>query len=156
MYNIILGVFYGMLIYSTIMSILMVTNIDEDTMLTISVGIIGWSLILILKCVKKLLHWKEFHNRRSIILVKETNEKKWCDLKDTDNIYLWHDGYKLINRYANKSEWINLNTFTKDEINNFKRNCDNCKYDKECKGKNIKCKTDSKGVVLEFSNFERK
>ena len=80
-------------------------------------------------------------------------------LKDSDDIYCWTEGYKLVKRYAPKSEWKDLPYFDKKFIEKSKRNCDNCKHDRECSlypiETNIKCKHKECGTVLEFDKFEK-
>lgn len=71
----------------------------------------------------------------------------------------WVAGYKMIKRYASKSECFDIPDFDKAFIENSKRNCDRCKYNKKCDGEyleSIKCKHDEYGCVLEFNKFERK
>ena len=118
-----------MLIYSAICTVVAWFFYGEDIYEILSMGIVGWCLLIILWVIKSIYHWRKYHDKRSIILIEETGEMKRCRLKDTNDIYCWNDGYRLIKRYAPKSEWGGLKTFDKDFINACKINCDHCKYD---------------------------
>ena len=68
-------------------------------------------------------------------------------------------GYKLLVRYAPKEKWEGLPEFSKEFIENSKRNCDHCKHDKSCICEfpyaYIRCEHDVYGMVIEFDKFEK-
>ena len=157
--NLLYGVIIGLTVYSFISTItICITNEDEDVIMYFALGICGLILNCTCWCISKVIHWHKYHDKRSIIINKETMERKWCKLKDADDIIGWHEGYNFIKRYSDKSEWNKLESFSDEFIEWSKQNCDNCKYDKECgKGNyNIKCKHDIYDSVLEYDAFEFK
>jgi len=137
-------------IYSIISTIIFVLTKENDTVITIfGLGIFGCLLIGLCWIIRKIKHWNEYHNKRSIIEIIETGELRWCNLKDTNDIYLWHNGYKLIKRYADKKEWNKLKPFDKGFISQCKINCDNCIHD----GK--ECDPNGKTLCEDMNKFER-
>jgi hypothetical protein len=116
---------------STILYIISKEN--DDVAIAFGLGIVGELLIFIFLVIRKLLKLKRYYNKRSIIEIEETGERRWCNLKDTEDINGWIKGYKLIKRYATKDEWNLLQSFDKEFILASKRNCDHCIHDrKEC------------------------
>lgn len=104
--------------------------------------------MLLIRLIRKIIDWNKYRDKRSIIEITETGEQKWCNLKDTNDIYGWRKGYKLIKRYANKDEWSILKTFDKQFITQCKRNCDNCIYDRK------ECDSDRNVLCNDMENFE--
>jgi len=142
----------GYSLMSTI--IYFITKENDDVAMFFGLGIVGELLIGFCYIIRKLIKWNKYHNKRSIIKITDTGEKRYCKLKDTNDIYGWFEGYELVKRYATKMEWSNLNTFDKEEVRKFKRNCDHCIHDrKECRADgNALC--DSK--LNYFDRFESK
>ncbi len=134
---------------------------DSDVLEIFGIGIIGWILLFIINfIVMPIGDFFRYYDKRSIFKEESTGNKYVCHLKDSDDIYCWTEGYKLVKRYAPKSEWEGLPYFDKEFIEQSKRNCDNCKYDRECSreplSKNVKCKHDEWGTVTEFDKFDKK
>lgn len=156
-----MSIFYIVLItlvaYSLVSTILYLFTDNEDIVIVFGLGIVGLTLSGIMKIIHKIKNLFKYHiDKRSIFEEVSSGNKYKCKTGDTDDIQ-WVSGYKLIKRYACKSEYINVPNFTKTFIENSKKNCDRCKYDKECDGshsnENIKCKHDEYGKVLEFDKF---
>ena len=130
---------------------------NDDVLAFFGMGIIGWILLFIFDfIIKPIGNFIRHYNKRSIFQKENTDEKYICNLKDTDDINYWVGGYKLIRRYAPKSEWQGLPYFDKEFIANSKINCSHCKYDDECERYEPKCTHDYFWKVLEFDEFERK
>jgi len=122
----------GYSLMSTILYIL--TKENDDVAIVFGLGVVGELLIFICWVIQKTLNWNKYHNKRSIVEIESTGERKWCNLKDTEDISGWFKGYKLVKRYATKEEWKLLQPFDKEFILASKRNCDNCIHnDKECR-----------------------
>ena len=121
-------------IYSTISTVAFILSKENDKIITIfGLGIFGCLLMGLCWVIRKIINWNKYHDKRSIIEITQTKEQKWCNLKDTNDIYAWHEGYKLMKRYADKNEWNKLKPFDKEFISQCKINCDNCIHDgKEC------------------------
>lgn len=150
MENTILLIIVTLSIYSLIATITFIlTNENDNIAIMFGLGIFGWLLISFCWIIRKIISWNKYHNKRSIIQIEKTGEQKWCNLKDTNDIYAWHEGYKLIKRYAEKDEWSILKTFDKDFILNCKVNCDNCIHD----GK--ECDSDGKMLCEDMNKFEK-
>lgn len=139
------------------------TKENENVALYYAIGFIGWIVVLFCRTVRRIISWNKYHDKRSIFKNEETNSQYWCRLKDTNDIYNWSDGYEMVERYAPKDEWSALEPFSKEFVEKSKRNCDNCKYDKDCTFDmyrasldRIKCKHDVSGVVTKFDKFEKK
>lgn len=151
-----------LIIYSIISTIIIgLSNENEDIITAFGFGIFGCFLTLVSKIIEKIQRLFKYHiGKRSIFEEKTTGKKYKCKTKYTNNIIHWTSGYKLITRCATKSEWVNIPDFSNEFIENSKRNCDNCKYDKECvcnyPYENIKCKHDEFGKVIAFNRFEQK
>lgn len=158
-------VFYIVLItlvaYSLIGTIsYIITKDNEDVAIAFGLGIIGLSLSAILKVVRKIINEFKYHiNKRSIFEQTSTGNKYKCKVKDANDVE-WVSGYKMLKRYATKSEWFSVPDFSKEFILNSKKNCDNCKHDKECicgyPYDKVRCKHNEWGAVLEFDKFESK
>lgn len=148
--------------YSFIATIAYIISKDnEDVAIMFGLGIFGLTLWGILKILYKIKNKFKYHiGKRSIFEEKSTGNKYKCRVKDADDIHCWTEDYQLIKRYATKHEWINIPDFSAEFINNSKKNCNNCKYDKECVCDYphiaVKCKHDGYGTVLEFDKFESK
>ena len=151
-----------LIIYSLIGTILyIITKDNEVVAIAFGLGIVGLALWGILNVVRKIKNKFKYHiGKRSIFKEESTGNKYKCKVKDAEDIRCWTEGYKMIKRYAVKSEWINIPDFSEKFILNSKKNCDNCKYDKECINDypriTVKCKHDGYGTVLEFDKFESK
>ena len=149
-----------LLIYWTIGTIMIIiSDENEKVILAFAVGAIGGLWMLIVAAIGKLLfYFKYCYNKRSVFLEIDTEKHYKCKQKDTDDI-CWSSGYLLVRRYAPKSVWKGLPDFSKEFIEKSKRNCDHCKYDKEClcdfPYDKVKCKHNGYGKVLEFNKFEK-
>ena len=132
-----------LLVYWTIATIVVIlTDENEEVMCAFAIGVVGLLLILIMSIVRKLIfYFKYRYNKRSIFEEESTGVQYKCELKDTDNIFYWSQGYKLVKRYASRAEWKNLPDLDKEFIFISRRNCSNCKYDEECYD-HPKCKHD--------------
>lgn len=159
-----MSIFYIVLItlaiYSLVSTILYLITDNEDLVIAFGLGIIGLTLSGIMKIIYKIKNLFKYHIGKRSIFEKENSGNKYkCKTSDTDDIQ-WVSGYKLIKRYACKSEWINIPNFNKEFVENSKRNCNRCKYDKECECEypytKVRCKHDGYGIVLEFDKFEKK
>lgn len=146
--------------YSLIATVTFIaTNENDDVAIYFGLGIVGLALLGICSVLRKIINKLRNINKRSIFENRNTGEKFKCKLKYTHDIE-WMRDYKMVRRYANKDEWQGLPDFSKEFIANSKRNCDNCKHDKECTCNlpdiKVKCKHDGYGEVLEFDKFEQK
>ncbi len=150
-----------LIIYSAIATIIIeVIHENDDVIAVFGFGIVGCSLAIVGKIIRKIhKYFKYYYGKRSIFVEENTGNKYKCKIKDSNDIQYWTSGYKLITRYANKLEWESIPDFDNDFIENSKRNCDNCKYDKQCQCNfpydQIKCKHDNYGTVLKFDKFEK-
>ena len=149
-----------LLIYSLIAIVVyFISGENGDVLEFFGVGIIGWIILFVIDfIVMPIGNFIRYYDKRSIFKEESTGNKYICKLKDTEDIDLWTEGYKIVKRYAPKSEWKDLPYINEEVIKNSKRNCNHCKYDKECSRypmeKNIKCKHSEYGRVLEFDKFE--
>ena len=150
-----------LVIYSLIGTVsYIITKDNEDVAIAFGLGIVGLTLSAILKIIRKIINKFKYHiNKRSIFEEKSTGNKYKCKVKDASDIE-WIDDYQILKRYAQKSEWVNIPDFSKEFILNSKKNCNNCKHDKECMCDypydRVRCKHDEWGTVLEFDKFESK
>ena len=161
-----MDVFYTVLITLIVYSIIstlayIISKDNEDVAVAFGLGVFGLTLCGVLNVIRKIKDKFKYHiGKRSIFEEKGTGNKYKCRVKDAEDIRCWTEGYKMIKRYAKKSEWIDIPDFSEEFINNSKKNCDNCKYDKECVCDypriTVKCKHDGYGTVLEFDKFENK
>lgn len=153
-----------LIIYSLVSTVLfIITKENEDVAIAFGLGIVGLTLVGILQIIRKIANKFKYHiGKRSIFVEESTGNKYKCKVKDAEDIHHWVEGYKLIKRYAVKSEWIDIPDFSAEFISNSKKNCDNCKHDKpeECMCDypydRVRCKHDEYGRVLEFDKFEKK
>lgn len=159
-----MNIFYIVLItlvaYSLISTIVYLITDNEDIVIAFGLGIVGLTLSGIMKVIYKIKNLFKYQiGKRSIFEEESSGNKYKCKTSNTNDIQ-WVSGYKLIKRYATKTEWINIPNFSKEFVENSKRNCDRCKHDKECDWEysyeNIKCKHDEYGKVLEFDKFVKK
>lgn len=153
-------IFLTLVVYSLIATIVFLfSGVKEDVAIVFGLGIVGMVLLGISKFICKIRDIFKYNiGKRAIFVEEATGNKYKCKTKDTENVS-WAIGYKLIKRYTVKSEWVDIPDFSKEFIENSKRNCDSCKYDKECQCDypytEIKCKHDEFGAVLEFDKFEK-
>ena len=159
-----MNVFYIVLItlavYSLVSTILYLITDNEDIVIAFGLGFIGLTLSGIMKMIYKIKKLFRYHiGKRSIFEEVSSGNKYKCKTNNTDDIQ-WVSGYKLIKRYASKTEWIDIPDFSEEIVENSKRNCGHCKYDKECECEypyiKVRCKHDGYGTVLEFNKFEKK
>ena len=149
------------MIYSLISTIVyIISGENEDIIIAFGLGIVGLTLSGIMKIIHKIRNLFKYHIGKCSIFEEESSGNKYkCKTKDTDDIHYWVSGYKLIIRYASKSEWVGIPDFSKSFVENSKRNCYHCKHDKECECEypytKIRCKHDEFGKVLEFNMFEK-
>lgn len=142
-------------VYSIISTtIYLLSKQNEDVLEVFGLGIFGMILVGISK-----LYWniKQFfrcnYQKRTLFQDNKTKTIYKCKNKDTHNIY-WGD-YKLIKRYTKKNEWKDIPDLPDDVMKKLKINCENCIYNKDCE-KNVKCKHDNYGTVIEFDQFKKK
>ena len=158
-----MNTFYTILItlvvYSLISTVIFIISRENENILyAFGLGFIGFLLLIVIRIIHKIVELFKYHIGKRSIFEEESNGSKFkCRTADTDDI-LWDSDYKLLKRYAKKTEWINIPDFSKGFIENSKRNCNRCKYDKECEYpyKKAKCKHDRYGTILEFDKFEKK
>lgn len=145
--------------YSLVSTIVYLITDNEDAVIAFGLGVVGLTLSGILKIVYKIRSLFMYHiGKRSIFEEESSGSKFKCRTSNTNDIQ-WVSGYKLIKRYATKTEWVNIPDFSKVFIEKSKRNCDHCRYNKVCDDEcleSIKCKHDEYGTVLEFDKFEKK
>lgn len=158
--NILTIVLITLTVYSAIACFISLGFSNKDDVFEIfGLGIVGLSILVIGCIIESILRFFKCHfNKRSIFVEETTGSKYICKTKDSTNIQDWISGYKLVKRYATKSEWKNIPYFSNEFIKKSKINCDHCKHDKECVCEfpynKIKCKHDEYGMVLEFEKFE--
>lgn len=149
-----------MIVYSLISTIAYLITDNEDLVIAFGLGIVGLSTLGIARIVNKIIKLFKYNiGKRSIFEEESSGNKYKCKTSNTNDVQ-WVLGYKLIKRYATKTECANIPYFSKGFVEKSKRNCDHCKYDKKCDGQHtnesIKCKHDKYGKVLEFDKFEKK
>ena len=158
---IIITVLLTLLIYSLIATIVYIISGENDEILeAFGLGIVGLGFLGVVNTIRGIKHYIKYNCEKRSIIKKVSNGALYrCKTKDTEDIRCWVSGYELVKRYAPKSEWKGLPDFSKEFIDKSKRNCNHCKYDKECDCDfpydNIKCKHDKYGLVLEFDQFEK-
>ena len=148
-----------LIIYSAIATIVYCAmGENEEIIMAFGLGLVGLSLWCVVQGFRKLKNKFKHLVKRSIFEEKETGKKYTCKVKDTHNVE-WVPGYKIIRRYATKNDWKDIPSFSKEFIENSKRNCDNCKYNDYCiyeyPRNTVKCKNEY-GVIEEFNKFEPK
>ena len=163
-----MNVFYIVLLtlvaYSFIATIAyIVSKNNEDVAVLFGLGIFGLTLYGVLTVIRKINNKFKYHiGKRSVFEEESTGNKYKCRVKDAEDIRCWTEGYKMLKRYAKKSEWIDIPDFSKEFILSSKKNCDNCKHNNpsECMCDypydTLRCKHDEWGTVLEFDKFESK
>ena len=151
-----------LLIYSLITTIAyIISGENENVLIAFGLGIVGLFLLGICELIRKIRKLFKYRIGKRSIFEEDTIGGDWikCKTKHTDDILWMPDNYKLIKRYASKSEWKGLPDFSKEFIEKSKRNCDHCKYDKEClcdfPYDKVKCKHNGYGTVIEFDKFEK-
>ena len=157
--DIVYTVILTIVILSTVRTIIILVSKENDTVIEIcGFGIVGCMIWFVLKTGEKIYKYFKYHfNKRSIFEDKNGNQFI-CKTRDCNDV-CWNEHYKLVKRYAPKTEWNGLPEIQKKIIEKCKRNCDNCKYDKECLCEfpynKIKCKHDEFGTVTEFNKFTK-
>lgn len=131
-----LTILLTLVVYSAIATtVFLLTKQNETVIGYFGLGIVGCTLSVLCGWFKKLKKLIECRNKRSIFCCEKDGINRYCNLKDTNDIYHWIEGYKLVKRYAPKDEWKSLQPFDKEFIKRSKRNCNHCIHDnKECKG----------------------
>lgn len=158
--NIFYIILFTLIAYSVISTLIYFISDENDYVIIVfGLGIFGLLLVGIVCITQKIQNMFKYHiGKRSIFKEESTGNKYKCKTKDTNDID-WISGYKLIKRYATKSEWIGIPDFSNEFIENSKKNCDNCKYYEICRCgycyENIRCKHNEFGQVLEFNKFEK-
>lgn len=153
-------ILFTLIIYSIIATLsFIISKENEDILILFGLGIVGITLVSIIDAISLIANYFKYHaGKRSIFECIETGEKYKCKVKEAKDIS-WLSEYKLIKRYATKADWKSLPNFGEDIIEKSKKNCCNCKYDKECvcdfPYNRIKCKHDEYGTVIEFDKFEK-
>ena len=148
------------LVYSAVATAAYIaTNENDDVICAFGLGIVGLTLSGVMEIIRKVIFQFKYRiGKRSIFVEEATNKNYKCNPKYADDINGWNSGYRLVKRYAPKSEYKNIPDFSKEFIEKALRNCDHCKYDKECECtppyNRIKCKHNEYGQVLEFDKFE--
>ena len=162
-----MNIFYIVLVTLVVYSIIstftyIISKENDDVIIAFGLGIFGLTLCGILMILRKVSNNFKYHiGKRSIFEEESTGNKYKCKVKDASDVE-WVYGYKIIKRYAVKSEWTNIPDFNKEFIENSKINCDHCKYNNagECMCDypydKVRCKHDEFGAVLEFDKFESK
>ena len=147
-----------LVVYSLLSTIIyIILNENEDILMAFGLGVFGLLLLAIVNTIRKIKKvFKYYINKRSIFIEISTGNKYKCRVKDTKDLE-WLSKYKLIKRYANKSEWKTIPDFNIEIINDSKKNCDNCVYNEECSRSSVyvKC-TNEYGTVIEFNKFKAK
>lgn len=133
---------------------------NEDVLICFGFGIIGLLLFGFSRIISKIQRLFKYHmGKRSIFEDKENKQKYKCKTDLADDIN-WLPGYRMIKRYADKKDWEDIPDFPDDIIEKSQRNCDRCRFNKECDCGSpydkIRCKHDEWGLVLEFNKFEKK
>ena len=157
-----MNVFYivliTLIIYSLISTIIYIfSKYNEDVLMFFGLGIVGLTVAAIVKAIRKIKDlFKYSVGKYSIFEEKSTGKRYKCKVNDAHNID-WLQEYKMIKRYATKSEWNGIPNFNEDILVRSRINCDNCKFDEECQCEfpytDVKCKHNEYGEVLEFDKF---
>lgn len=148
-----------LVVYSAISTIVyIISGENEDVIAAFGLGIFGLALWVVLTIIRKIMIKFKYHIGKRSIIEEECSGKRYkCKVKDATDVVMWANGYRMIKRYATKSEWINIPDLSKELINSYKKNCDHCKHNKECAHRDtVKCKHDGFGMILEFDKFEKK
>lgn len=148
------------LLYSVFCTIL-IFIFDNDTLIQIlAIGPFGWCLVGIQTLWRKInRYFKQSYKKMSI-----WDDGKGNLFRAKPEIYLdirhcaLSKDYKLIKRYAKKSEWKDLPMFSNDFLRVCLTNCDRCIHRKECDAreeheKQILCKTDDFGCITEYNQY---
>lgn len=138
-----------LLIYSAISTaVYLISRQNDEILCHFGLGIVGNILVFICYVIDKIHHFIKYYNIRSIMCIESTGELRYCKLKDTSDIYLYHKGYKLKKRYAKKEEWKTLKPFDQEFINYCKRNCSRCIHD------DVECDSD-RGICTDLDMFDK-
>lgn len=146
-----------LLVYSLIGTVVVGLSKEYDSvMFFFSTGIWGILLYVITRLSEQIVEFVRHKNHRSLWEEKGTKRVYKSKIKDTRDLE-WLSGYKLVKRYATREEWEGVADIPAEVLKESRRNCDRCKYDKECCNKEyIRCKHDEYGCVLEFDKFAEK
>jgi hypothetical protein len=152
-----------LVVYSMIATFAYIISKDtEEVAIAFGLGIFGLTLCGVLIVIRKINNKFKYHiGKRSIFEEESTGNKYKCRVADANDVE-WMSGYKIVKRYAIKSEWVDIPDFSEEFIEKSKINCDHCKYnnDNMCMCDypydGVRCKHDEYGVVLEFNKFEKK
>lgn len=147
----------------SLVSTILYIAFDNDTLTgLLAVGPVGWILSVIVILVDKVRRFFKYHYKKMSIwddgngnLYYVTPKMYWdiihCELAK---------GYKLVKRYAPKSEWKDLQTFPDDFLEACLLNCKHCVHREECDanyehGKPILCKVEKySGAIVEYDHYE--
>lgn len=157
--NVFITVLITLIVYSIISTLAyIISKDDENVAIAFGLGVFGLALCGILMIIREVRNKFKYHiGKRSIFEEEGTGDKYKCKVEDAPDVE-WTSGYRIIKRYAEKSEWADIPDFSKEFIEKSKINCDHCKHDKLCDSlyDGALCKHDEWGVVLEFDKFEKK
>ena len=146
-------------IYSVISTIVIeICKENDNVIAAFGFGVFGLLCMGICKIINRICHYWRYRNKRSIFENTHDGKKYTCRIKDCNDVD-WNVDYHLVKRYAEKAEWIDLPKLDNDILEVSRRNCDNCKYDRECSCEcytSIKCQHDEFGTVIKFDKFEKK
>ena len=98
-----------LVIYSLISTILfIITKEDEDVLCVFGLGICGWILWAVLRVIRKIIKYFKYSMGKRTI-VQDVNTNKLYKTKSKDFIAILESNqYKIVKRYATKSEWKDL------------------------------------------------
>lgn len=160
--DILITIILTLIIYSMVATAVFIISDENETVgIIFGIGIIGWIVAGIFAMIRKARkYFKYYYNKRSIFQNRHNGQSYTCRIKYTNDV-TWNEDYKLIKRYAAKSEWESLPEFSKTFLESCKINCDRCKYHNECneclKGiHSLKCVHDEYGAIISFDKFEAK
>ena len=146
----------------SLVSTILYIAFDNDTVTgLLAVGPAGWVLSVIVFLIDSVGRFFKYHFKKMSIwddgngnLYYVTPKMNWdirhCELAK---------GYKLVKRYAPKSEWKDLKTFPDDFLEACLLNCKHCVHREECdandeRGQSILCKTDEFGTIVVYDHYE--
>ena len=148
-------------LYSLVSTVL-VLSLDNDTLTGfLATGPVGLVLFCILKLWNKIQRYFKYHYKKMSIW-DDGNGNLYRAKPEIDQDIRHCDlskGYKLIKRYATKSEWKNLPTFSDEFLKTCLINCERCLHTTECDekydhGKPVLCKTDEFGCIIEYDHYK--
>lgn len=74
-----IGIIIGVLAMSLFSTLICAVVSDEKIAFALTVGPVGWIVLLIQKPFEKFLHWLRYHNRKQIIYNKREKKYYYCD-----------------------------------------------------------------------------